>query len=660
MHDSVTLFRDNFDKLPVGMFSADVGPLTEYHYLDSAAPKEGWSVAAFGSGPAGKAWHIAKLDGRNVMRQTFQNDKRHTHPMVAAGDVAWEDYSVETTFIAPATERCGLVVRYVTNRMYYFCGLDNGRVVIMRVNDEKAFQDPDETILAESAVTVTAGARITLAAAVRGDSITLTVDGVRSAPVTLAATDGRFPNGKIGLLADGPADFLSVRVTTDEKSAQSVADKKARAAAELEKLRASYPAPKVWKKIKTPGFGVGRNLRFGDLTGNGMIDILVPQVVQHGPRDAYAEVGCITAIDLDGNILWQHGESDPNNWFLTNDVGVQIHDIDGDGRNEVIYCRDHKIFIVDGATGSVKRSAVLPESRPPADKFDRILGDCLFFCDLRGIGRKGDILIKDRYWNFWVYDENLNPLWDRTIRTGHYPFAFDIDGDGHDEIAIGHSLFDHDGTMLWNNEEIVPDHTDGVAIVDMSGDGSGEPRIFYAGSDAGAYITDLKGEILKHHFIGHVQNPAVLNLRDDLPGLQIVAINFWGNQGILHFFDSEGEIYHVTEPLNMGSMCLPVNWRGDGGELFLHNTHSVNGGMFDGWGRPVVMFPDDGHPTMCNAVLDITGDCRDEIVAWNAEEIWIYTQEDSPRAGRLYKPTRNPLCNSSNYQASVSLPGWSE
>ena len=25
----------------------------------------------------------------------------------------------------------------------------------------------------------------------------------------------------------------------------------------------------------------------------------------HGPRDAYSEVGCITAIDLDGEILWQ-------------------------------------------------------------------------------------------------------------------------------------------------------------------------------------------------------------------------------------------------------------------------------------------------------------------------------------------------------------------
>jgi len=63
---------------------------------------------------------------------------------------------------------------------------------------------------------------------------------------------------------------------------------------------------------------------------------------------------------------------------------------------------------------------------------------------------------------------------------------------------------------------------------------------------------------------------------------------------------------------------------------------------------------------MCYAVLDITGDCRDEIVVWNPDEIWIYTQDNNPLTGRLYKPVRNPLYNSSNYQTSVSLPGWSE
>jgi hypothetical protein len=134
---------------------------------------------------------------------------------------------------------------------------------------------------------------------------------------------------------------------------------------------------------------------------------------------------------------------------------------------------------------------------------------------------------------------------------------------------------------------------------------------------------------------------------------------FWGNQGILHFFDANGQIYHDAAPNPFGSMCLPINWTGQPAEYFVHSPNVKWGGMFDGWGRPVVIFPDDGHPDMCNAVLDLTGDCRDEVVVWDQNEIWVYTQDDNPKSGKLYKPQRNPLYNYSNYQATVSLPGWS-
>ena len=65
-------------------------------------------------------------------------------------------------------------------------------------------------------------------------------------------------------------------------------------------------------------------------------------------------------------------------------------------------------------------------------------------------------------------------------------------------------------------------------------------------------------------------------------------------------------------------------------------------------------------PDMCNAVLDITGDCRDEIVVWDHYKIWVYTQDGSPGERKLYKPIRNSLSNYSNYQATVSLPGWED
>jgi rhamnogalacturonan endolyase len=223
---------------------------------------------------------------------------------------------------------------------------------------------------------------------------------------------------------------------------------------------------------------------------------------------------------------------------------------------------------------------------------------------------------------------------------------------------MGYTLFDDDGTKLWSLDSSIKDHADGVAIVKFKPDD--EPRLLCAASDEGMFFTDMKGDILTHHYFGHVQNPATANFRDDLPGLETVSINFWANQGIIHFFDADGTLYHDFEPCQHGSMCLPINWSGRSEEYFVLSPNVTEGGLFDGWGRRAVQFPADGHPELCNAVMDITGDCRDEIVVWDAYELWVYTQDDNPQKSRLYKPVRNPQYNSSNYQATVSLPGWSE
>ena len=165
----------------------------------------------------------------------------------------------------------------------------------------------------------------------------------------------------------------------------------------------------------------------------------------------------------------------------------------------------------------------------------------------------------------------------------------------------------------------------------------------------------MDGNIFKHHYFGHVQNPAVANFRDDMPGLETVSVNFWGNQGIMHLFNSSGEMYHSFEPTQYGSMCLSLNWTGKTEEFYILNANAAEGGAWDGYGRKVLEFPDDGHPDMSYAVLDITGDCRDEIVVWNPNELWVYTQDNNPlKTKDIYRPVRNPLYNYSNYQATVS------
>ena len=652
--DDATLLTDEFDGLRSGMFSRVLGAHTEYHHIPEATPKGNWAISCFGTGTGPqRAWRVMSDDGKKVMYQSYDNKRAHTHPMVIAGDDLWRDYTVSVTF-APESERAqsGLVFRYRNDRCYYFFGVHGNRAVLKMVRHGIAFRKPFEKILAEAPCQWRVGEYLVAKVTVCGDRIRAELGN----SVVVSAEDPAFSQGKIGLMADVPTRYREVLITAGAEEKQAYLERKAKRKQELLKLQAANPRPVVWKKIKTEGFGVGRNLRFGDLDGDGQTDLLIGQVVHHLPN--YSEVSCMTAMTFDGKQLWQVGEPDRWKDHLTNDVGFQIHDLDGDGRNEVVYCMNFEIVVADGATGKTKYKAPTPKTDLPKARYPRILGDSLFFCDTRGTGHPRDIVIKDRYRRFWVLNDRLELIWKAACNTGHYPFAYDVDNDGKDELAMGYSLFDDDGTRLWSLDEKLGDHADGVAIVRFREDL--QPVLFNSASDEGIFFTDVRGNVLKHHYLGHVQNPAVANFRDDLPGLELVSINFWGNQGIIHFYDAEGNVYHDCEPNQYGSMCLPINWTGRGEEYFVHSANVDEGGMFDGHGRRVVLFPDDAHPDMCNAVLDLTGDCRDEVVVWDPYELWVYTQEDNPKSGKLYKPARNPMYNYSNYQATVSLPGWSE
>jgi hypothetical protein len=660
---TAVLLDDDFSGLAPRMFSSGVvGAQAEYHFLPAVAKNGAWQVSCFRSDQSQRCWRvIADGDGGQAMYQSMTSstkDAKYTHPMIVAGDPLWGDYTLEVEF-TPESKKMpsGVVFRYQNDRCYYFLGVEGDRAVLRMVNHASSYRTANITELGRKAFEWQPGRRLTATVALEGDRIVAGLNGRELFDVR----DATWTQGRVALMSDVPTAYHRVLVAAKPMAHQAAMQAIRARRQEEERRQAANPKLKLWKKIETPGFGTSRNLRFGDLTGDGQIDVLVAQVRRHGPKDRNSEVGCLTAMTFDGKILWQLGEADPWNDLLTNDVGVQVHDVDNDGRTEVIYAKDFKLTVADGATGEVKYEAPTPvnkTTRKPYDKFPRILGDCLFFADFRGQGHAGDIVIKDRYEQVFVLTDKLKPLWQATCNTGHYPFAYDVDHDGKDELAIGYNLYDHDGTLLWSREDAITDHADGVAIVNYSQKYGGDLRVINAASDEGMIFMDIKGNILRRYWIGHVQNPAVANLRDDLPGLETVAINFWGNQGITSYFDARGEMYLQHEPVQYGSMMLPVNWNGSSESLILINADVIEGGMWDGWGRRVVRFPADGHPALCNAVLDITGDCRDEIVVWDSGEIWVYTQHDNPKPGRLYKPKTNPLYNCSNYQATVSLPGW--
>ncbi len=655
------LLHDDFSEYPSGIWMGAVGAEAEYHYFPQTSRIGHWAVSTYRSEPASqRAWRIEEWDGRRVLAMEYDNKWKHTHPMVEAGDPLWRDYTVQVAWSPLADKgQSGVIFRYRNDRCYYFFGVAGQRTVMKYVKDGDAFRKPHEEILAEAPFAWKPGERLLARVEVAGNRLHASLGDV-----SLDATHEAFQEGRVALMADAPTRFheVTVSMSTDAKSAFDKAAQERED--ELRELRAKNPKPVLWKRAHTDGFGVGRNLRFGDLDGDGRKDVLVCQPVHHGPKDTASEVSCLTAMTFDGSQLWQVGTPDPWKNHLTNDVAFQIHDIDGDGRNEVVYCRGMELIIAEGATGETRLKIPTPDmpanTKKPYNQSPRILGDSLFFCDFRGRGRAGDIVLKDRYQSFWVYDERLNLQWQAQCNTGHYPCAADVDKDGKDELAMGYSLFDDDGTLLWTLDTELKDHDDGVAMVALKPGREAAPVFVCAASDEGMFLADMKGKILKHLYLGHVQNPGIADFRPDLPGLEVATVNFWGNQGIIHFYDADGEVYHDFEPFQHGSLCQPVNWTGARGEYVLLSANVEDGGLFDGWGRCVVKLPADGHPDMCCAALDVTGDCRDELVVWDPYELWVYTQDDNPKSGRLYKPVRSPLYNDSNYRAIVSTPGWTD
>ena len=330
-------------------------------------------------------------------------------------------------------------------RCCYFFGVEGAKAVLKMVRHESELHKPFEKALCSQEFSWKPDEDLLAEVTVSGPHIQAKLNGKSIG----AVEDATYPRGQIGIVSDMPARFDERPGYQRSVGAGADCRRACPAAVELEAREAANPRMVLWKKFRTEGFGVGRNLRFGDLEGDGRMDIVFGQVLHHGPKDANSEVSCLTAVTLEGKVLWQIGEPDPWKDNLSNDVAFQIHDLDGDGRNEVIYCKGMELIVADGRTGRTKYKASTPatpaNTPAPRNRFPRILGDSIYFCDFRGQGRAGDLVLKDRYNSLWVFNDKLELLWQAQCNTGHYPFAYDIDGDGKDELMMGYTSSSHTG-----------------------------------------------------------------------------------------------------------------------------------------------------------------------------------------------------------------------
>jgi len=673
--DEVVLYSTDFSNLPPGSFGQPAGPgFPEYHYVPRTFT-DGWQIVN-NRGP--DEWKVFEVDGKHVLNYLGYNaeswTKDFTYPILCNGNPLWGDYSVELVMTPLArpdvAALAGLLFRYQEGRRYYFFGFDGARKLVMRYRDgEKAFRQDGWRDLGAREFAVEPGRAYRLRVEAFGSRLEGLVDGRR----VFSLSDERFSGGQIGVLACSPVRFHSVRVQTTSEQATAFAARAARQQAELEELRRGNPKPVLWKRFSTEEFGVSRSLRLGDLDSDGQTDFLFVQSIPFFGSN-YHQVSCLTAVSSSGQVLWQQGRPNRDHAYVSYDVAAQVHDINDDGRVEVIYAHDSEIRILEGKTGRLLSRHTVPSSAISADEtswkeyqhyyrrdhLPWLNVDCIAFADLRGLGKPLDIIVKDRHTRLWAYTNDFKLLWTRTANLGHFPSFSDVDGDGKDEILIGYTLFDHDGKSLWTLDGKLEEHSDGTCFGNFCG-APGEEKVFISASDDGVVVADPQGRVLKHHRIGHAQTPSVGQFRPDIPGLEFCTINYWGEPGLITLFDTcRGSEITRFELIHAGSPIMPVNWRGDGQEFILLSTNPDAGGMVDGWGRRVVVFPADGHPDMSYLVHDVTGDSRDEVITWSPRELAIYTQSEPPKLKRLYAPRRPPSYNESNYIPIVSWPGWKE
>ena len=664
---NVVLSNEDFQDFPIGEFpyDRDHTAMGEYQYVVANGYHGNWvdMVCNSSYNGTGPTWLITERDGRHFM-ESMRIEKNRPHrmfPTLETGKHQWKDYEVSVSVRRLSQKgMAGLVFSMnhsIDTLVFYLDGKDKAAV---------AYRHKEEVqVLKEVSFPHGCDQEYRLKVDCDGRIAKVYVDDQELFRVE---DDLVARGGKVGITADCPSRFADFKVCVSEKTKQEI-DVAERAVKETEtEEMKKHPKMKLWKKIDLKNFGTSRQIRFGHLTGTDEWYVVLAQMQKRICRDAYGLISCLTAIDLEGNVLWQLGEPSDKTEELgkvSADMAFQVYDIDGDGRDEVIVGWDFEIRILDGRTGTIKKSAKTPFSDDDdADligvpyqiyAFERINPDGIRICNFRGKERPADILIKDRYCRIYALDEDLNVMWKfkSPTNTGHCPLPIDIDGDGKDELLVGYKLLDSDGQMLWSYP-ISEDHTDEI-VAGKWMPGEDEGHFACVSGTEGFFIGDFYGNIVARDMVGHAQRVSIANYCPEREGREIVVTNFWGHQGVIFLYDCYGnQIWEMENEMN-GNILAPVNWDGDGTELILTNADAKKGGLLNGKGVRAVEFPDDGHPVLCCESLDLTGDERDELVVWDYHSMYIYTQDDCPKE-QTYHPVQFPIYNASNYRGEYSYP----
>ena len=645
------LINEDFTDLELNEFPYDRGhtALGEYHHYKAVGNYGNWydPIPLHQWRSLDGSWIITSNNGKRYLEQNRGDNTRDSFKNVYCCLVhnqrLYSDYELEFNIrLFELNHYCGMAFSYITSRNYYAVGINDKEIALYKRYQEDFIIIDRKEINIDDLKTYNVKVKV-------GNKVLVYLDDEL---LLTGAIDFKLGT-KIACIAKSACRYNDIKVYMTDDDYQKHISNLDNENKRLENKRNKYSKLECIKKIDLKNFGTGRQLRIRMVDGKPIF--LMAQHQKRMIRDSFARLSCLTAFDIDGNILWQKGEANStlDNTLISCDLPFQIADINNDGKYEVIYSMDFEVIIADLITGEIIKKMPTPiiknDPLVKNEPFYRLNVDAIRVADFEGLGYKGDFIIKDRYQNVWAYNTKMELMWRyHNKNTGHFPYIYDFDNDGKDEMFVGYDMIDHDGKMIFSLP-MNSDHTDEIIYASLH---ENHPkRLILASGNEGFNIVNIDGTIYKHNEIGHAQRISVAKYNNNLEGLQVCATAFWGSDGIIAMYDYNGELICEIEQKSNGNVVTPVNYDGKNILCLLHS--GTDGGLADGNLDKVVKFPNDNHPTLCSEAYDIDDDGIDEILCWDLNSMWIY------KASKIYeskKYEKYPDEAFSNYRGEYLLP----
>lgn len=417
---------------------------------------------------------------------------------------------------------------------------------------------------------------------------------------------------------------------------------------------AAHAADTSWPQYEANPFVIPLEIPAPEDSAGG---IVVADVDDDGLMDYLVTVpGHVAAYGNGGAKLWIQtvpvavgGSSEREGLPGHNGPGVTAGDIDGDGHTEVLYLtRDNTLHVLTGATGNEEWTA----SPPAPKKAER--WEHLVIANFRGGGVR-DILLqatnRDGYrvghmlaaFSLAALKEgDYEPLWQRDdfLSCAHNGARVaDLDGDGRHEVFSG-DVVGPDGALLYKSP--LRGHMDSIYAVDVRPDVPGLEVLGLeeGGKDGNRVFLFNREKLLweTHYQHWEPQNGAVGEYDLEHPGLEVWCRSRFNAHQKPFVFDAQGKLlahYEMDDVAPEGwtdagvEVIYTIDWTGGKKQLACAKERHTSGdvAVFDAvTGKFLARFTEKADRLY---VADVSGDWREEIIVLNGNALHVY-HNDAP------------------------------